>query len=164
MLTDKTICKIGHGTDSLDIPALYKYINDKEKIIQFTNSLYDTRFLCEYINTFTPNKLCNIYFSIKYFNVVKEKQIIIKSQGEKLSRDLEYYCEAFTQSDASRNQRGYGLGLSIVKRILERHDFKLLYFYENSFKSLGFKTIFSFEQQRNKEYLSYLVFNLIHIV
>lgn len=40
----------------------------------------------------------------------------------------------------------------------------LLNFYENSFKSLGFKTIFSFEQQRNKEYLSYLVFNLIHIV
>jgi len=39
----------------------------------------------------------------------------------------------------------------------------LLNFYENKFKSLGFKTIFSFEQQRNKEYLSYLVFNLIHI-
>ena len=40
----------------------------------------------------------------------------------------------------------------------------LLNFYENKFKSLGYKTIFSFEQQRNKEYLSYLVFNLIRTV
>ena len=36
----------------------------------------------------------------------------------------------------------------------------LLNFYEDKFKSIGFKTIFSFEEQRNKEYLSYLVFNL----
>ncbi|MDA7437906.1 hypothetical protein N8773_00905 [Candidatus Pseudothioglobus singularis] len=36
----------------------------------------------------------------------------------------------------------------------------LLDFYQKKFKSLGFKTIFSFETQRNKEYLSYLVFNL----
>lgn len=94
MLTDKSICKIGHGTDSLDIPALYKYINDKEKIIQFTNSLYDTRFLCEYINTFTPNKLCNIYFSIKYFNVVKEKQItFLKENEKKLGKFWDIYID-----------------------------------------------------------------------
>lgn len=40
----------------------------------------------------------------------------------------------------------------------------LLNFYEDKFESLGFRTVFSFEQQRNKEYLSYLVFNLIPIV
>ena len=32
----------------------------------------------------------------------------------------------------------------------------LLNFYEDKFESLGFRTVFSFEQQRNKEYLSYL--------
>jgi hypothetical protein len=36
----------------------------------------------------------------------------------------------------------------------------LLNFYRDKFKDLGFKTIFSFEQKRNEEYLSYLVFNL----
>jgi hypothetical protein len=83
MLTNKSICKIGHGTDSLDIPALYDYINDKEKIIAFTNSLYDTRFLCEYVNTFSDNKFCNIYFSIEYFGVVNEKQIDFLKDNEK---------------------------------------------------------------------------------
>jgi|SaaInlStandDraft_4_1057021.scaffolds.fasta_scaffold20982_3 hypothetical protein len=83
MLSNKSILKIGHGTDSLDIPALYKYINDKDKILSFTNSLYDTRFLCEYTNIFTENKYCNIYFSIEYFGVVKEKQIDFLAENEK---------------------------------------------------------------------------------
>ena len=39
----------------------------------------------------------------------------------------------------------------------------LLNFYKDKFALLGFKTLFSFEQQRNKEYLSYLVFNLIQM-
>lgn len=65
--------------------------------------------------------------------VVKDKKIIVKSKGEHLEKPLEFYCEDFTQGDNSRNQKGYGLGLSLVKRILDKHNFKLSYDYEDGF-------------------------------
>jgi 6-pyruvoyl-tetrahydropterin synthase len=74
LLTSHSVLKIGHGTDSLDIPAIYSYLGDKTKIIDFTLGLYDTRFLCEYENAITGSKLCNIYHLIEKFNVVTPKQ------------------------------------------------------------------------------------------
>ncbi len=62
--------------------------------------------------------------------VVKDSSIFVKSKGEKLDKPLAFYCEAFTQGDNSRNQTGYGLGLSFVKRILDKHGFELSYVYE----------------------------------
>lgn len=56
---------------------------------------------------------------------------------------------------AKKRNKFYGLHDSSHLEV----DF-LLNFYRNKFKDLGFKTIFSFEQKRNEEYLSYLVFNL----
>lgn len=51
--------------------------------------------------------------------------IAVKSQGEPLEHTLEYYCEAFVQADNSRGQVGFGLGLSIVKKILDAHGLRL---------------------------------------
>ncbi|QOY51032.1 ArsS family sensor histidine kinase [Candidatus Sulfurimonas baltica] len=65
--------------------------------------------------------------------VAQEGEILVKSSGKELDKSLEFYCEAFTQGDNSRNQAGYGLGLSLVKRILQKHSFKLLYYYKNGF-------------------------------
>ena len=50
IMCNKYIYKILHGSDSLDIPYTFNdfFNNDKEKIIQFTNSLVDTKYLCEY--------------------------------------------------------------------------------------------------------------------
>jgi two-component system OmpR family sensor kinase len=67
--------------------------------------------------------------------VAKDGSIVVKSRGEKLDKPLEFYCEAFTQGDNSRNQAGYGLGLSLIKRILDKHEFKLSYHYEDGFNS-----------------------------
>jgi len=74
ILTDNNIIKMGHGTDSLDIPAIYNYLDSDDKCIKFTINLYDTRFLCEYLNVITDNKLCNIYYLLEKFNVITEKQ------------------------------------------------------------------------------------------
>ncbi len=61
-------------------------------------------------------------------NSSKEK-IIISSQGEKLKYDLNYYTEAFNQEE-KRNE-GLGLGLYIVKTIVNLHGYTLEYYYKD---------------------------------
>ncbi len=45
--------------------------------------------------------------------------------------EFEYYLKPFTQELSQRD--GFGLGLSIVKKILDKHNFQLLYSYENHY-------------------------------
>lgn len=63
--------------------------------------------------------------------LVKTNCIEIANKGKKLSHDLEYYTRTFTQEDSSRVESGYGLGLNIVKRILDYHNFRLEYRYKD---------------------------------
>ena len=62
---------------------------------------------------------------------IEENEIKIKNKGTPLKYELDYYLEAFTQEDSSRTKKGYGIGLNIVKRVLDKHGFKLKYsFYD----------------------------------
>ena len=56
----------------------------------------------------------------------------VRNYGEKLDKELEFYMQTFTQADNSRNIKGYGLGLNIVKRVLEYHNFLLEYEYRDN--------------------------------
>jgi two-component system OmpR family sensor kinase len=70
--------------------------------------------------------------------VSRPKTIEVISWGEPLSQPLEFYLEAFTQENPKNV--GYGLGLNIVKRVVEAHNFKLEYEHKegrNIFK-IGF--------------------------
>ena len=112
------------------------FIEDETSVEVVIESNFDIQADLNYLSIALKNLIDN---GLKYatekpiFIIVKDKNISVKSKGEKLDKPLEFYCEDFTQGDNSRSTKGYGLGLSLVKRILDKHDFKLLYRYENGF-------------------------------
>lgn len=78
----------------------------------------------------------------------KDKKVIIRVQkdkieflnkGEPLEHDISYYIEPFVKGASS--SQSFGLGLYIVVSILEAHNMKLGYRYENGYN------IFSFERK-----------------
>ncbi|RXI26490.1 histidine kinase [Aliarcobacter trophiarum] len=69
---------------------------------------------------------------------VSKNEISISNRSDKLVKDFEHYLKPFTQELAQRD--GFGLGLSIVKKVLDRHNFRLLYSFEKGFNT--FKILF----------------------
>ncbi len=59
------------------------------------------------------------------------RRVAVISRGAPLKHPLEYYTEPFSQEE-KRND-GFGLGLYIVKTILEKHGAKFLYRHDNGY-------------------------------
>lgn len=57
-----------------------------------------------------------------------KQNIYVINRGKKLSKELEYYLKPFTQELSQRD--GFGLGLSIVKKITDKHGFSISYVHE----------------------------------
>lgn len=72
--------KIMHGSDSLDIPYIYEELfqGNRDLIFQFTKSLVDTRFLCEFFKIVTeyPDKKCSLYDALKFFDVINHHKYL----------------------------------------------------------------------------------------
>ena len=58
-----------------------------------------------------------------------KEQIEISSLGEPLKYNLDYYTEAFSQEE--KRSDGFGLGLYIVKTIVNLHGYKFTYYYKD---------------------------------
>jgi two-component system OmpR family sensor kinase len=110
-------------------------IVDENEIKVKIESSFDCEVDLNYISIAIKNLIDN---ALKYKTqdeveiVVANNKVVVKNYGEKLSKDLEYYMGTFTQEDNTRNIKGYGLGLNIVKRVLEHHHFTLEYSYQNN--------------------------------
>ncbi|WP_368030022.1 ATP-binding protein [Arcobacter sp. s6] len=60
----------------------------------------------------------------------KNNRLNVKNIAQKLSNDLIYYIRPFTREP--NQQSGHGLGLNIVNKIIQKHNFKLEYYYKDS--------------------------------
>jgi len=122
------------SAETLILESLGKlYINDESKIkIEMINDFKIEADL-NYLAIALKNLIDNALKYTNSFPIIieaKNSQISIINSGEKLSKDLEYYLKPFTQELVQRD--GFGLGLSIVKKILKRHFLKLEYDYKNN--------------------------------
>ncbi|WP_455757259.1 ArsS family sensor histidine kinase [Sulfurimonas sp.] len=59
-----------------------------------------------------------------------DNQIIFENVGERLEYPLESYFEPFFRGDDVKSNQSFGLGLYIVKHILDAHSMKLRYEYK----------------------------------
>jgi two-component system, OmpR family, sensor kinase len=104
-------------------------VNHDHIVIEFTDFDFDVD------NSMMPIALKNLIDNAVKFSpnkkaIIKanEEQIEIISLGEQLKHELSYYTEAFSQEE--KRSDGFGLGLYIVKTIVNLHGFKLEYKYE----------------------------------
>ena len=128
---------VSFNVETLLSEALSKLLIEDETLINISvKSNFEIKADLNYLSIAVKNIIDN---ALKYslekpiLIEVEDNEILIKSKGEKLEKSLDFYCEAFSQGDDSREQKGYGLGLNLVKQILDKHHYELSYFYENEY-------------------------------
>lgn len=67
----------------------------------------------------------------KVIIVAKGDEIVFKNKGAQLQYPLENYFEPFFKGDDVKSNQSFGLGLYIIKNILDANDFELKYKYDN---------------------------------
>ena len=130
---------------SLILEALSKLtIDDESKIkLAIKNDFYivaDKYYLTLALKNLIDNALKYAQdFPIEIETV--NNTINVKNIAQKLSNDLIYYIRPFTRE--ANQQSGHGLGLNIVNKIIQKHNFKLEYNYKtpHNIFSINFKSI-----------------------
>ncbi len=126
-----------HKIDAILAESFSKMMIDDEEqieveIIQTFECEADINYLSMAIKNLIDNALK--YREKGRVKVTVKKDILeIANMGEPLNRELEYYLQTFTQDDKSRGSRGYGLGLNIVKRVLQYHQYKIQYNHKDGY-------------------------------
>ena len=124
-----------HSIETLLANVLAKMLIDDEEAlhieVQMPFYLYGD---IEYLSIAIKNLLENAlkYKTSGIVRVIATDNVLqIRNFADPLTKPLSFYTDAFTQEDSTRRNKGYGLGLNIVKRILELNGFALGYYYEN---------------------------------
>ena len=123
--------------ETLILESLSRLILEDESLIKIE---IKDNFLIEndlnYLSLALKNLIDNaIKYTTQYpvYIVAQTNSVTVKNKGEKLTNDISYYLEAFTQEENSRSSKGYGLGLNIVKKIVEKHNVDLSYEYADGY-------------------------------
>ena len=66
---------------------------------------------------------------------ILDNQIVFKTKGDKLSKDLEYYTQPFSQE--TKNSQGLGLGLYIANEIAILHHYRLHYWHDKGYNNFS---------------------------
>jgi two-component system OmpR family sensor kinase len=125
-----------HSIDTVMAEVFSKMIIDEDEIEVEMKEKFSCNADLNYLAIAIKNLIDN---AIKYKESgkvkikIEKESIEIANIGKPLSHNLEYYTGTFTQEESSRTKPGYGLGLNIVKRILEHHHFQLAYKYEEPY-------------------------------
>lgn len=123
------------SAETLIIESLEKlYLEDESKIEIKINEDFKISGDLHYLSTALKNLIDNaLKYAISFPIIIEtnKNEISISNKGTKLSKELEYYLKPFTQELSQRD--GFGLGLSIVKKIMDKHGFQVNYSYENEF-------------------------------
>ena len=123
------------SAETLIIESLEKlYLEDESKIEITINEDFKINGDLHYLSTALKNLIDNaLKYATSYPIIIEanKNEISILNKGTKLSKELEYYLKPFTQELTQRD--GFGLGLSIVKKIMDKHGFQVDYSYKNEF-------------------------------
>ena len=123
--------------ETLIIESLGKlYLEDESKVEININENFKISGDLYYLSTALKNLIDNaLKYATSYPIIIEanKNEISISNKGTKLSKELEYYLKPFTQELTQRD--GFGLGLSIVKKIMDKHGFQVDYSYKNEFNS-----------------------------
>jgi len=125
--------------DTLILESLNKlYLKDDSKVSVIIEDNFSLDADLQYLTTAIKNLIDNAFKYTDSFPITikaSNYEISIINTGAKLSNELDYYLKPFIQESPQRD--GFGLGLSIVQKIVERHHFLLTYTHfkgENIFK------------------------------
>jgi len=77
LLTEPNIIKILHGGESLDIPYLFDQLFKTKKLIDlFCNNMFDTKYMCDYMNIINNMKTsCSIYNLLETNKVISSDKL-----------------------------------------------------------------------------------------
>ena len=119
------------SAETLILESLSKlYLEDESKIELNINEDFKITADLYYLSIAVKNLIDN---ALKYADElpiivdINKNEIQVSNKAKELSKELEYYLKPFTQESTHRN--GFGLGLSIVKKIIDKHQYKLSYKY-----------------------------------
>ena len=119
------------SAETLILEALSKlYLEDESKIELNINQDFKITADLYYLSIAIKNLIDNALKYAKELPIIvdiNKNEIKISNKAKELSKDLEYYLKPFTQELSHRN--GFGLGLSTVKKIIDKHQYKLSYEY-----------------------------------
>ena len=120
---------------SLILESLSKLaIEDESQVTVIINNDFFIEGDFYYLTIILKNLIDNAMKYADEFPIIiqtENNQIYIKNIASELSNDLIYYIQPFTREP--NQQQGHGLGLNIVYKILELHNFTLNYKYKDSY-------------------------------